>query len=205
AATVELPVGEGKADIPVGTMLSIIEEGTKVMAAVHKGLHQSRTEELELLRDLIAEDPTMLSRFTKSPARQWQEAQEFEDFDLVPASDPNTPSHIHRIMRAVGLSTLAQQFPDIANRRAIYQKLLETLRVDNPEQYEMPVQPGQQPPNPQQIAAMAKIETAQIQAQSKAQETAAKLHDAALERASKESMAATDADVERMKVQADVQ
>lgn len=198
AATVELPVGEGKADIPVGTMLSIIEEGTKIMAAVHKGLHQSRTEELELLRDLIAEDPSMLSRFTKSAKRQWQEAREFEDFDLVPASDPNTPSHIHRIMRAVGLATLASQFPDIANRRAIYEKLLETLRINNPDEYTMPAQSGQPAPDP-------KILVAQINAQSKAQETQAKAQTAVLDRQSKEQMAATDAQVERMKVAADVQ
>lgn len=202
---VELQVGEGQANIPVGTMLAMIEQATKVTAAVHKGLHQSRTEELELLRDLIAEDPTMLSRFNKSPAHQWEEAQEFEDFDLVPASDPNTPSHIHRIMRAVGLSTIAQQFPDIANRRAIYQKLLATLQVENPEQYETPPQTGAPPPSPQQIAAQAKVQAAQITAQSRAQETAGKLQDAELDRQSKEQIAAAGEQTERLKVAADAQ
>jgi len=123
AATVELPVGEGKADIPVGTMLSIIEEGTKVMAAVHKGLHQSRTEELELLKDLIAEDPTMLSRFVKNPARQWQEAQEFEDMDLMPASDPNMrPVQQGVLIDAQGSAALPNQTAAIP----VQQRTVET-------------------------------------------------------------------------------
>jgi hypothetical protein len=90
ASLVENPVGEGKADIPVGTMIAMIEQSTKVMAAVHKGLHASRMEELVLLRELIAEDPTVLERIAPSQTRWSEMVEEFLDQDLVPSSDPNT-------------------------------------------------------------------------------------------------------------------
>lgn len=205
SATVEMPVGEGKADIPVGTMIAIIEEGTKVMAAVHKGLHQSRTEELELMRDLFAEQPELLTRYTKNPQDRLDEAIDLKDFDLVPASDPNTPSHIHRVMRAIALGQISQMFPDRVNRDKVLETLLQTIRVDDPASFILPAPTGAQPPNPQAIAAQAKVQTTQIQAQSKAQEVAARVQDAAQDRASKERVAAAGEETERMKVAADLQ
>ena len=204
AAAVELPVGEGKADIPVGTMIAIIEEGTKVMAAVHKGLHQSRTEELELLRDLIAEDPSILTRFSRNPDRKWELVEEFRDFNLTPASDPNTPSHIHRVMRAIGLAQLAQLFPDIANRPEIYKSILQAIRVDDVDRYvnQMPAGPA---PDPKQANDQSKLLVAQIQASTRQAETQAKIQDSALERESKERIAAMGEQTERLKVAADVQ
>lgn len=204
AAAIELKVGEGTADIPVGTMIAMIEQSTKVMAAVHKGLHSSRAQELELLKELIAEDPTQLSKFNKSPAHQWEEAEEFADIDLVPSSDPNTPSHIHRVMKALGLSQVAQQFPDLANRAAIFKRLLDVLQEDNPEQYINP-NPQVSPPNPQAIAAQAKIQTAQIQAQGKQADLSMRAQQGAAEEANKLKIATMGEQTERLKTAAEIQ
>lgn len=204
-SVMEIPVGEGTANIPVGTMISMIEESTKLTAAVHKGLHASRTEELELLKELIAEDPTLLTRFNKSPARDWQEAEEFADLDLVPASDPNTPSHIHRIMRAVALGQVSQMFPDRINRDKVLEKILETIRIDDPQSYILPPAPAGTPqPSPAEISAQTKLQTTTIQAQSRAQETAAKLQGDAEDRQSKERVAALGEQTERLKDQTQV-
>lgn len=211
----EVPVGEGTANIPVGTMIALIEEGTKVMAAVHKGIHQSRTEEFELLKELIAEDPSLLSRFNKSPARVWQTAEEFGDLDLVPASDPNTPSHVHRVMRAVALGQITQMFPDITSmpnaagkpiREEIFEEILNVIRVTDISRF-TPAE-GAQPapqPNPKEGDAQSKILIAQINAQAKAAGDAARYQDAALDRASKERVAVMGEQTERLKVAADVQ
>lgn len=202
----ELPVGEGTANIPVGTMIAMIEEGTKVMAGVHKGLHHARSEELELLRDLFAEDPELLTKYNKSPQRVWQTAEEFADMDLVPASDPNTPSHVHRVMRAVALGQVAQMFPDRVNRDAILEEILAVIRTPNPERFILPPSPAQpQQPSPQAIAAQAKIATTQIQAQSKAQGDAVHSQIAAADRQSKERVAAMGEQTERMKDAAEEQ
>lgn len=201
----EIPVGEGTANIPVGTMIAMIEESTKLTAAVHKGLHASRTEELELLKELIAEDPTLLHRFNRSPAREWAEAEEFADLDLVPASDPNTPSHIHRIMRAVAGGQIAQMFPDLADRPKFMEEMLRVIRWPDPQSYIKIPPPGAQPPSPQEITASTKLQTTQIQAQSRAQEATAKLQGDAEDRASKERIAMIGAENDKLKVAADVQ
>lgn len=124
--TAEVNVGEGRADVPVGTTVALIEQATKVMAAVHKQNHSAQQEEFEMLRELIAEDPTALWRFAKRPQRKWETAEEFSDIDLVPASDPNVPSHVHRIMQSTALVQLVLQFPEL-NRKAALDIILTTL------------------------------------------------------------------------------
>jgi hypothetical protein len=154
AGSAELPVGEGTADIPVGTMIAMIEQSTKVLDAVHKRNHTSQQEEFEIMRDLFKEDPTALWRFAKNPARKWQEAEEFQDIELVPAADPNTPSHIHRIMQAQALLQLSSQAPQLYNVRTVHEKALRVLGIEDPDSLFNPLPPppgtpGAMPPPPQ--------------------------------------------------------
>lgn len=124
--TAEINVGEGRADVPVGTTIALIEQATKLEGAVHKRNHQSQQQEFLLLKELFEEEPEALSRFNKNPARQWQTAQEIMDQQLVPASDPNVPSHIHRVMKATALAQFAEKAPDI-NQRAVESIIIETI------------------------------------------------------------------------------
>lgn len=125
--TAEVQVGEGRADVPVGTTIAMIEQSTKVEGAIHKQNHESQQQEFLLLKELFEEDPEALWRFARNPARKWQMAQEVADVELVPASDPNTPSHIHRVMKATGLSQIAATAPELYNKRAVHSVLLTTL------------------------------------------------------------------------------
>src|SRR5690606_25807552 len=49
AGTVDLEAGEGRTNVPVGTIMAMIEQQTQLMTAVHKGLHAAQQEELILL------------------------------------------------------------------------------------------------------------------------------------------------------------
>lgn len=221
-SAVELPVGEGKADIPVGTAIAMIEQATKVMAAVHKRLHMSQSEEFELLRELFVEDPKALWRFAKNPQRKWEIAEEFDDLNLVPAADPNTPSHLHRLMQSQALVLMATSTPvgqALFNQRAVAKRALRTLGVQdidevlNPLQSTMP-QPGQQ----MDPAAMAAMHGDQLKAQAKQQELALKakqqemetqrvqmegqmrLHELTLQSHEKERERSSRLELERMKI-----
>lgn len=197
---IEMPVGEGMANVPVGTIISMIEEGTKVIAAIHKGLHRSRSEELALLKELIAEDPGMLTRLNKSPQRQWEEESEFDDINLVPSSDPNTPSHIHRVMRGAAYAQLSQIFPAELNREQALERILRIIRDPDPMSMINPPQPaGAAGPAPQAITAQARVQTAQIQAASRQSSDQLAAQTAAADRASKERVAAMNEQTERMK------
>ena len=178
----DLPVGEGRADIPVGTILALIEQATKIESAVHKGMHRATCEELELLIERLRQDPGALFRNQKKAKRRgqtttWNEElvlQALNDYDLVPRSDPNTPSHLHRIMKAAALWQMAQTAPGVFNIPQIATQILEILGFKDTQKYLAPPQPVPAQPSPEQITANAKMIEAQAKAtdvQTKAKNT----------------------------------
>lgn len=175
ASTAEIPVGEGRADVPVGTIIAMIEQSTKVMAAAHKRQHASQQEEFELLRELFAENPQTLWKFAKSPARKWEQAEEFTDLELVPASDPNVPSHIHRIMQATAVIQVVQQLGPLGNPVEAAKRAFRILGIQDMEALFLAPQPQMgAPPNPAAATAAAKMAELQLKAQQQQQDNAIK-------------------------------
>lgn len=181
----EVPVGEGVANTPVGTMLAHIEQATKIMAAAHKGMHNAQSEEVQLLADLFREDPESFWRSNKKAKRgYWDEQKLFlalETVTLVPKSDPNVPSHVHRMMKAVALVQLLaiDAFKGLLNPREVLQRVLTAMKED-PAGLVVPeeVASAPKPPSPQEVAAQAKMIDAQAKmagVQNEAQKTEASL------------------------------
>ena len=163
AGMIDMPVGEGKiGNTPVGTIMSYLEAITQVPGAVHKDDHISQEREFDLLLALIAEEPEVLVRGNRNPARQWQVAQELLDQELTPKADPNTASQIHRLMKVQGLVTLGglPQFATVANNRAIFRRAAQVLSGEDAEDFMMPEQPAgaPPPPDPKVLAAQIKAE-----------------------------------------------
>lgn len=169
--TAEVNVGEGRADVPVGTIVALIEQATKVMSAVHARMHTSQQEEFEILKELFAENPAALSKFAKKPARQWADAQDFADLDLVPSSNPNVPSHIHRIMQATALVQLLTQSGGLLNAREIYTRVFRILNVEDIDSlFSPPAPPQDTPPDPKLLAKQADVQQKEQDTQRQAQE-----------------------------------
>ena len=172
--TVDMKVGEGRADIPVGTILAMIEQATKIMSAVHQRMHRSQQEEFEMLRELFVENPTTLAKFAKKPTRPWATAEEFADLELVPASNPNVPSHIHRIMQATALIQMLAQAQGILNAKEIFTRVFQVLNVEDIESlFTPPPAPGTQPqlpPDVQKAQITADAKKADIQSKNLQQE-----------------------------------
>lgn len=146
----EMEVGEGRTHIPVGTMMSMIEQATQTMASVHKRLHSAMQEELSLLKELFAEDPEALTVMARNPARKWQTADEFEDVNIVPATDPNIPSSAHRTMQAAALVSLSQGPAGMLyDQMAVQRKALKGIGIDDGQTYLHQGPPPPQPPDPQ--------------------------------------------------------
>jgi hypothetical protein len=189
--TADTPVGEGKQNAPVGTTLALIEQATKIVDAVHKGLHRSQAEELQMLVDRFREDPGALTRFNRRPSRQWQEAeflQALDDMNIVPASDPNTPSQMHRIMRAVARVQLAAMAPPgLIDYRAVLEATLRTLG-DDPEEFmtDMNAPPPAPPAPPMPPADPAKMAELQQKGQQSAQQHQERMAELELEQANQQ-------------------
>lgn len=166
-ASAEMPMGEGVKDIPVGTMLAHIETATKLMAATHKLGHMSQDEELQLIADLFRENPSSFWKGNKQSKNFWDEAkfiQALDTYTLKPKSDPNVPSHIHRVMRAVALTEL-QQGPlgQLMDPMETLKRVLSAMREDPKGLIKAPPPPDAKP-NPDEITAQAKMIDAQTKA-----------------------------------------
>jgi hypothetical protein len=160
----EVPVGEGLQNVPVGTMLAQIEQATKMMSAAHKGMHQAQSEEFQMMEDLFRENPEDFWRSNKvCPKDFWNEQKFISALDnckLVPVSDPNVPSHIHRLMKAVAWVQLVNVpvFGPFLNIKEILLRIVRAMRED-PTGVIIDPQPQQQQPDPKVMAAQIKAQS----------------------------------------------
>lgn len=213
AGSPQLPVGEGKQEAPVGTTIALLEQATKMMQAVHKGLHAAQSEEFQMLKELFREDPESFWRHAKKNARKWDQdafLKALNDNDIVPAADPNTPSHMHRIMRAVGLVQLATSFPELVDLREVVRIAVEVLGWDAKTILAPPPDPNaQEPPPPADpvgmAAVQAKKEGDQLKAQTEREGIASKERIAQAQLQQKDRADAQRLIAERQKIQMETQ
>lgn len=144
AGITEQLVGEGMTNVPVGTMMSMIEIATQPMSAIHKRLHRAQSRELQLLKECFADNPEALARIP-NVQHPWARAEEFSDLTLLPASDPNSPSQIHRIQMATAMITVASQNPDLYDRIAVHHRAWAIIGVQDVESFLL-AQPAPPPP-----------------------------------------------------------
>jgi len=158
----DIPVGEGMQNIPVGTMIAHIEQATKVMAAAHKGQHTAQDEELQLIADLFRENPESFWKGNKNAQGYWTTQNLIEALEtktLVPKSDPNVPSHIHRVMKAVALVELLNgPLGPLLEKEEVLRRVLTAMREDINGLLKKP--DPNAPPSPEMIEAQAKAKEA---------------------------------------------
>lgn len=150
AGTTQISIGEGKQDAPVGTTLAMLEQAKIIPSDVHKRLHAAMAEEFQLLRDRFREDPSAFWRFRKGGSEKWDEAKllaALDRADLTPRSDPNVPSHMHRVQKALFIKQLATQNPTMYDQRKVDEYVLKQIKVEDAESLMMPPQP-MPPPDP---------------------------------------------------------
>lgn len=168
----EIGIGEGRQDTPVGTTLALLEQATKIESEVHKRNHQSQSEEFGMLKELFEEDPEAFWRHNPKCAGTWNEAKflaALKRCNLVPVADPNTPSHLHRLMKAMGLVQLDKAYPGKLDTNEILKGVMRV--VGAPESLVLPPQPAQQQMDPRVMAVLLKKQ----QGDQKAATEAAKL------------------------------
>lgn len=170
AATIDVEMGEGRTNIPVGSMMAMIEQASQLSAVIHKRLHTAQAREFELLKEVIAENPEAITAVIPNPQKRWVGQLAFNNVDLLPASDPNVPSQIHRVMLATALVTMAGQNPDIYDKLATHQRAWRAIGVGDADSFlhaQAPAGGGAAPPpDPaQMIQAQAAMMKAQADAQ----------------------------------------
>lgn len=170
---IEMETGAERTNMPVGSILAMIEQQSQDLTAVHQRDHRSQKEELCLLRDLFIENPEDLKWLSRKNGTDWKEKiAEFSDMQLVPASDPNVPSQAHRIMLNQFLLQLAEKAPMLftGNMRKVGLRVLTSVGINDADsmlaseqQIEQAMQPQPKGGGGNTAAAQASIAKAQME------------------------------------------
>jgi hypothetical protein len=131
-ATAEERISEASNNMPVGTAMALIEQGSQVFSSIHARLHESQRRALKIICRLIVQYPDEhmqdLQRFGLTP-------QDFmENDDIEPVSDPRIFSEAQRFAQLQETYKVAQSFPQLPwNFHQLAKRSLEALRVDGIE------------------------------------------------------------------------
>ena len=148
AAIADMKVGDGSQANPVGTTMALLEQGSKVMSAIHKRCHYAQKEEFQLLAKLFATTLPPEYPYNVAGGDRMIKQQDFDDrVDVLPVSDPNIFSMSQRIMLAQTQLQLAQAAPDVHNLYEAYRRMYMALGVQDIESL-LPPPSGPQPLDP---------------------------------------------------------
>lgn len=122
---------DGRQDVPVGTMMAMIEQGMKVLGSIHLRLYASMTQVLSVLarinrmyldsEDVKDETGEVLAN------RDDYEGPE----DVIPCADPETFSDIQRMTQIQMISQRAMLLPQLYDLRKVEELILDRSRIPN--------------------------------------------------------------------------
>jgi len=151
AAVSSLQVGDANQQAPVGTTIALLEQGAKVMSAIHKRLHYAQKEEFILLADVLGQSLPPEYPYNVVGAERTIKAEDFDDrVDVVPVSDPNIFSMAQRVTLAQTELELAQSAPDLHNMYEAYRRIYQAVGVKDIDSILKPV--AQEQPAPKDPA-----------------------------------------------------
>ena len=130
ATITDLKVGDGNQGAAVGTTVAMLEQGSRVMSAVHKRLHYAMKMEFKILARVMAESLPPIYPYSVAGADQAVKAADFDDrVDIIPISDPNIFSQSQRITLAQTQLQVAMQAPEMHNMPELYRRVYDALGV----------------------------------------------------------------------------
>ena len=130
ATITDMKVGDGNQNAAVGTTLAMLEQGTRVMSAVHKRLHYAMRMEFKILSRVMSEFLPQEYPYSVENGDQAIMASDFDDrVDVVPVSNPNTFSQAQRIALAQTKMQLAGAAPELHNMHEVYRDMYEAIGV----------------------------------------------------------------------------
>lgn len=122
----------GRQNMPVGTVMALIEQGQMVFTASYKRIYLALQDEFALIARLNAKnlDPRRYMAFLDEQA---DPAADFnlEDMDILPVADPNAVTSMQKMGRAEFLLSLAER--QLVNPQEVVARVLDAAAVENPE------------------------------------------------------------------------
>jgi hypothetical protein len=131
--TAEERIADAGANMPVGTALALIEQGSITFSAIHSRMHAAQARELRIL-----------CRINATYVDEKEQEEEFgavlvtrEDFeksdDIIPVSDPNIFSDAQRFAQLQAILQIAEKYPQFFDMSEIVDIALELLKFPDPD------------------------------------------------------------------------
>jgi chaperonin GroES len=147
-STQEILTGDaGKANMPVGTTLALIEQGLKTFTAIVKRVHRSLKREMRIRYQLNSRylQPEVYFTFQDEPIQVIRDDYLAGDLNIVPVTDPNMATDMQRMGRAQFMMSL--QGPDMDNLE-IKKFAMETAGIQDVQRF---LPKGPPPPDPKML------------------------------------------------------
>jgi len=153
ATITDMKVGDGNQQAAVGTTVALLEQGSRIMSAVHKRMHYALRQELRLLAKVVADFLPQRYPYSVEGADASIMAEDFDErVDVLPVSDPNIFSQAQRIALAQTKLQLAQAAPEMHNMHEVLRDMYEALGVRdvdkilrrNVDEDPLPIDPAQE-------------------------------------------------------------
>lgn len=129
---------------PVGTVYAYIEQGLVVVSAIIGRMHLSMGMALQILHrinKMYVTDDEIYDDTGELLAKR----SDFQGpLDIVPVSDPSTPSDAHRFAQIQSIMQRADAKPQLYDQRKVEKLFLERMRVPDADDLLVPVQEPQE-------------------------------------------------------------
>jgi hypothetical protein len=130
ATITDMKVGDGNQNAAVGTTIAMLEQGSRVMSAVHKRLHYGMKQEFKILARVMSESLPQEYPYSVEGSDNTVMRTDFDDrVDIIPVSDPNVFSQAQRIAVAQTKLQLAGAAPELHNMYEVYRDMYDALGV----------------------------------------------------------------------------
>ena len=147
AAVSDIQVGDGNQQAAVGTTIALLEQGAKVMSAIHKRLFYAQKEEFVLLADVFGQSLPPEYPYNVVGGERTIKAQDFDErVDVIPVADPNIFSLSQRVTLAQTELQLAQSAPDLHNMHEAYRRMYKAIGIKDVDGVLKPVEGGDPTP-----------------------------------------------------------
>jgi hypothetical protein len=148
-----MKVGDGNEQAAVGTTMAMLEQGSRVMSAVHKRMHYAMRVEFKILARVMSESLPQEYPYSVAGDDATIMASDFDDkVDVIPVSNPNVFSQSQRILLAQTKMQLAAAAPQLHNMHEVYRDMYDALGVTDvdrimvavPDTEPVPTDPAQE-------------------------------------------------------------
>ena len=149
AAITNMDTGNDMQNRAVGTTVSLLERGSRVMSAIHKRCYYSMRREFRLLSKVFGTYLPPVYPYSVYGADQAVKQTDFDDrVDVIPVADPNIMSMAQRVTLANENLKIAMSNPMMHNLREAYRRVYEALGTQDIDQLLIP----QEKPTPKDPA-----------------------------------------------------